>query len=100
MKKELQSGILSVDKSADGRPTVGGANVIAVLTLKKAFIVAKCLQTLIRVLSMRKKTHFPFVVCAVSPMKKLILMFNISFINRVNNVYISKCIAKISFFPK
>ena len=31
MKKELQSGILSADKSADGRPSVGGANVIAVL---------------------------------------------------------------------
>ena len=33
MKKELKSGILSADKSADGRPTVGGANVIAVLRL-------------------------------------------------------------------
>ena len=31
MKKELKSGILSADKSADCRPTVGGANVIAVL---------------------------------------------------------------------
>ena len=31
MKKELKSGILSADKSTDGRPTVGGANVIAVL---------------------------------------------------------------------
>ena len=31
MKKELKSGILSADKSADGRPTVGGVNVIAVL---------------------------------------------------------------------
>ena len=31
MKKELKSGILSADKSADHRPTVGGANVIAVL---------------------------------------------------------------------
>ena len=35
MKKELKSGILSADKSADhrpiNRPTVGGANVIAVL---------------------------------------------------------------------
>ena len=30
MKKELKSGILSADKSADCRPTVGGANVIAV----------------------------------------------------------------------
>ena len=34
MKKELKSGILSADKSADksadGRPTVGGVNVIAV----------------------------------------------------------------------
>ena len=32
MKKELKSGILSADKSADHRPTVGGVNVIAVLT--------------------------------------------------------------------
>ena len=35
MKKELKSGILSADKSADHRPinwpTVGGVNVIAVL---------------------------------------------------------------------
>ena len=31
MKKELKSGILSADKSADGRPTVGGVNVITVL---------------------------------------------------------------------
>ena len=31
MKKELKSGILSADKSADGRPTVGVVNVIAVL---------------------------------------------------------------------
>ena len=31
MKKELKSDILSADKSADYRPTVGGANVIAVL---------------------------------------------------------------------
>ena len=31
MKKELKSGILSAGKSADGRPTVGGVNVIAVL---------------------------------------------------------------------
>ena len=34
MKKELKSGILSADKSADCRPTVGGANVIAVLVLR------------------------------------------------------------------
>ena len=33
MKKELKSGILSADKSADCRPTVGGVNVIAVLHL-------------------------------------------------------------------
>ena len=31
MKKELKSGILLADKSADCRPTVGGVNVIAVL---------------------------------------------------------------------
>ena len=31
MKKELKSGILSADKSADGRPTVFWVNVIAVL---------------------------------------------------------------------
>ena len=31
MKNELKSGILSGDKSADGRPTVGGVNVIAVI---------------------------------------------------------------------
>ena len=31
MKKELKSGILSADKSAECRPTVGGAIVIAVL---------------------------------------------------------------------
>ena len=30
MKKELKSDILSADKSADCRPTVGGVNVIAV----------------------------------------------------------------------
>ena len=33
MKKELKSGILSADKSADGRPTVFLVNVIAVLDL-------------------------------------------------------------------
>ena len=32
MKKELKSGILSADKSADGRPTVFLVNVIAVYT--------------------------------------------------------------------
>ena len=31
MKKELKSGFLSADKSADGRPTVFLVNVIAVL---------------------------------------------------------------------
>ena len=31
MKKELKSGILSADKSADCRATVGGVNVIAVI---------------------------------------------------------------------
>ena len=35
MKKELKSGILSAYKSADCRPTVGGVNVIAVLTFYK-----------------------------------------------------------------
>ena len=34
MKKELKSGILSADKSADGRPTVFWVNVIAVLVMK------------------------------------------------------------------
>ena len=34
MKKELKSGILSADKSADCRPTVGGVNVIAVLDVR------------------------------------------------------------------
>ena len=33
MKKELKSCILSADKSADHRPTVGGVNVIAVVVL-------------------------------------------------------------------
>ena len=33
MKKELKSGILSADKSADGRPTVFLVNVIAVLLI-------------------------------------------------------------------
>ena len=33
MKKELKSGILSADKPADWRPTVGWVNVIAVLVL-------------------------------------------------------------------
>ena len=33
MKKELKSGILSANKSADCQATVGGANVIAVLGL-------------------------------------------------------------------
>ena len=43
MKKELKSGILSADKSADhrpiNRPTVGGVNVIAVLLFKYKFRV-------------------------------------------------------------
>ena len=34
-KKELKSGTLSADKSADCRPTVGGVNVIAVLRAVK-----------------------------------------------------------------
>ena len=34
MKKELKSGILSADKSADCRPTVGEVNVISVLPVK------------------------------------------------------------------
>ena len=33
MKKELKAGILSADKSADGRPTVGGVNIIADLVI-------------------------------------------------------------------
>ena len=33
MKKRVKSGILSADKSADCRSTVGGVNVIAVLQL-------------------------------------------------------------------
>ena len=36
MKKELKSGILSADKSADCLPTVGGVNVIAVCDNKYA----------------------------------------------------------------
>ena len=36
MKKELKSGILSADKSADCRPTVGGVNVIAVFVFAYA----------------------------------------------------------------
>ena len=35
MKKELKSGILSADISADCRPTVGGVNVIAVLSMSR-----------------------------------------------------------------
>ena len=39
MKKELKTGILSADKSADGRPTVGGVNVIAVIiTMLESYI--------------------------------------------------------------
>ena len=38
MKKELKSGILSADKSAECRPTVGGANVIAVLAMNRCKI--------------------------------------------------------------
>ena len=38
MKKELKSGILSADKSADHRPTVGGVNVI---TVKYRFFICK-----------------------------------------------------------
>ena len=34
MKKELKSDILSADKSADCRPTVGGVNVIVVLAVE------------------------------------------------------------------
>ena len=37
MTKELKSGILSADKSADCRPTVGGVNVIAVIQRKRIF---------------------------------------------------------------
>ena len=37
MKKELKYGILSADKSADCRPTVGGVNVIAVLRIKNVY---------------------------------------------------------------
>ena len=39
MKKELKSGILSADKSADCRSTVGGVNVIAVLDLDFSIII-------------------------------------------------------------
>ena len=48
MKKELKSGILSADKSADGRPTVGGVNVIAVL-LKATILIFSmfCRQSLV-----------------------------------------------------
>ena len=45
MKKELKAGILSADKSADksadGRPTVGGVNVIAVLVYKFKTIMSR-----------------------------------------------------------
>ena len=42
MKKELKTGILSADKSADGRPTVGGVNVIAVFlfVLPQYYVIA------------------------------------------------------------
>ena len=40
MKKELKSGILSADKSADGRPTVFLVNVIAVLKTSKPFVLS------------------------------------------------------------
>ena len=40
MKKELKSGILSADKSADGRPTVFWVNVIAVLGVSVKDIIA------------------------------------------------------------
>ena len=38
MKKELKSGILSANKSADHRPTVGGVNVIADLETSSHFL--------------------------------------------------------------
>ena len=41
MKKELKSGILSADKSADCRPTVGGVNVIAVLRVAVTVLLDK-----------------------------------------------------------
>ena len=41
MKKELKSGILSADKSADCRPTVGGVNVIADLLVKLSIIICE-----------------------------------------------------------
>ena len=48
MKKELKSGILSADKSADGRPTVFLVNVIAVLNTYTfrdiAFAMSKILK--------------------------------------------------------
>ena len=40
MKKELKSGILSADKSADCQLTAGGVNVITVLNMLKFKAVA------------------------------------------------------------
>ena len=40
MKKELKSGILTADKSADSRPTAGGVYVIALLNMLKFKAVA------------------------------------------------------------
>ena len=43
-EKELKSGILSADKSADNRPTVGGVNVIAVLQYNRLAFIANLLR--------------------------------------------------------
>ena len=55
MKKELKSGILSADKSADGRPTVGGVNVIAVLHVSGMF---KMYITLFRIVNFIALPYF------------------------------------------
>ena len=61
MKKELKSGILSADKMANhrpiNRPTVGGANVIAVLGISTAnhFVFVHAMKTVLIPISHRKE---------------------------------------------
>ena len=63
MKKELKSGILSADKSADCRPTVGGANVIAVLHLRCCSYFHERIDLKPRPLSGATSTAASNVVC-------------------------------------
>ena len=55
MKKELKSGILSADKSADCRSTVGGVNVIAVLVVGQNGDTVEQYNTIVKSLFVKVK---------------------------------------------